>query len=576
MLIFKATPVSIQDTTIIFRGEGKGDFPEQEEIEFITACFKPINRGGATGEIHRDPAEYIYEPLNFLFAMYPTETQYKIFRLYCDIAAEISDFRVLNNLNGISAYVRKIFAILSQQMIDESISRNKDIFIPELNNDQYSRSIIPKPYSGMGLASETFGGSDDSAQFSEYKTEDYKGLLSLSIIARAMMPIFGNMREYLDEGVADKFSNFTIFKVIYSSWVQECTPMNKYRHYLDYQISQKGISAYSAIMEGLSELDLPEYVAAETFIKKMGVFDLYKVDPNHNLIKAVYNYATNGILGTLDKRFSGSIRGKTPPSEKTTMNGEDDKSGVLEDNITKADIRIGDRVTEDYLVSTVDIKRLLESVLDREVSKEEIKLCEEIIHILRSFEPDGLMSNFRDSITANLCATYMSPEMHPYLESEACYKNQGVAITKLIINKHYDVAALAMSSVNKEMSEWNTGSLSRITKENLDEIFDLYKLWNPVSSANKSNSFFNNYVGTSAPHVLTDKRYNNPGSQQIQFWVSKLLIKTYYDTHIPFRFLELCTGASVNGSSNYQKPTNINNILASLVIQIAKENQIGV
>lgn len=576
MLVINATPGSIQESVLVFESAANTGLPLHEEIVFITGKLKPIIRGLDDGYT-RDPAAYIYEPVNYLFSMFPTDTQYRIFCLYRDIELEIvnpsNGLSVVKNVKSISNLVASLFDILTIEMLSLSIERNPDIYIPELNNDRYSRSVISKPYSGLGLESEKFDGAEDSAKYSEYKTEDYRGLITLSMVARLLIPIFGIMIEYIDKDIEPKFKSFVIFRIIYKSWIQECGVMNKYRHYLAYQTSQNIRNKYSASMEGLSEDQIPEYIAADTFVKKMGVFDLYKKDHNHNLIKMVYNYATNTVLGGLDKRFGGSVQGKTPPKEKTTMNGDEDKTGVLEDNVTKTNISIGERIVEDHLVAWYPVEESFKLLLGREATKEELKLQKEIHSLLRKFEPDGLTGNFRDSVTANICDPISSASMYSSLEAEAAYKNQSLAISKLIIKEHYDVAALCMSEIDESHSGWIPIKPSQITKDNRDIIYSLYNIWYPDASANKNNSFYNGYISTLGPSVLTDQRHNNPGVSQINFWVTKLLTNNYYKSRLPERYLTKCVGYSNNENYNYQRPNNINNILAALVIMIASENQ---
>lgn len=576
MLEFKATSISIQETVLVFENNDKNGNKIHEEVIFHTAKLKPIIRGVEQGSTP-DPAVYIYAPVNFLLALFPVETQWAIFEIYRDIEAEITDpvmgFGIDKNIRAINVMVKKLFDILTIDMLTLSIQRDYSIYIPELTNDQYSRSVVSKPYSGLGLESEDFDGVEDSAKYSEYKTEDYRGLIILSLAARLLIPIFGTMMEYIDGTVSSKFITFIVFKCIYGSWLQECSVMEKYRYYLAYQAGQNTRNKFSATMDGLSEDQLPEYMAADTFVKKMGVFDLYKTDPNHNLIKAVYNYATNTILGSLDKKFSGSIRGKTPPKEKTTMSGDEDKSGVLSDNITKTSISVGERVVEDHLVDWITAEKSLAVILERDVTKDEMRIYREIRSLISKYEPDGLTGNFRDSITANLCDSVSDASMHYCLESSAAYKMQSLAITKLIIYGHYDIAALCMATVDEATTSWGVSKPSILTKDNRDIIYNLYRVWYPDSSANKNNSFFNNYISVLGPSVLNDQRYNNPGSRQIATWVTKYLTSNFYKTVLPERYLLQCNGYVENDNYNYQRPNNINNILAMLVIQIASENQ---
>lgn len=578
MLQFKATPLSIVETVLIFEGDSSGKFPEREEIVFTTDALKPKHRGGAAlQDIPRDPADYIYEPINFLFGLLYVDTQYKVFKAYKEIYDTISSSNVKDVIRDIRDRVSDLFNILTLDLMSMGASRNSKIYIPELNSGQFSRSVVAKPYSGIGIVSETFSGTQDTAKYSEYNTEDYRGLVVLSLAARALFPVFGEMTLFLSESIAAKFRNEFIFKVIYGSWLHECAPMQKYRCYINFQVEQNPISkAFSAIMEGVSSIDLGEFIGAETFIKKVGTFDLYKADGNHDLIKSIYNFATGAMMKGLDKKFSGAVRGKTPPSERATlMGGDEDKSSVLENIFTRSDMRIGDRVASDHFTNYMPVESLLKEVLHRDVTEDDIKIYNMVRKTLTTFEPDPTTGKFRDSITANICSDFLSPAFNNYLEAEASYKIQAIAITKLLAHGFYDIAALAMATIDKENSEFITTNPTKLSKDNADTIYDLYRIWWPVRSANKGNSFFSNYVSTNQVAVLTDKRYNNPGSKQIQFWVTKILTKSYYRSKLHKSFLEKSEGYVNDGSSfNYQRPTNINNILAELVILIGKENQI--
>ena len=154
--------------------------------------------------------------------------------------------------------------------------------------------IIPPEIMEVFVADEERKNSADKT----YLKPDYFELISLSMLMRTLMPIFGEYIESTRREVGINFKEFHGIQLLTDTGVLESRPVRKLLDYIgqitkgnDQNGQLKGKYQNSeAILKGSSSLDMDFYLLSQVMVRKLSICDIRGLGPKPNLISQVYNF----------------------------------------------------------------------------------------------------------------------------------------------------------------------------------------------------------------------------------------------------------------------------------------------
>lgn len=219
----------------------------------------------------------------------------------------------------------------------------------------HSRIRIP------GTLKDEYGPDDPPDRI--YLRSHYIELVVLVIALRAMVPVWGAYINNTRDESGNMHKEYMAMHLLrHSSLVSDGsgdggefdihdikrqTPMQRLTVFVDgwvHHILERGPSA-TVILGGLGSTELPEWVLANTVIRKLAISEISATDDASNVITNVYNFISNA-LKSMDKkiggRFGGKVNEKNPPSSSAAS--EEANASIVEMYKVKQKVTDGDLV----------------------------------------------------------------------------------------------------------------------------------------------------------------------------------------------------------------------------------------
>ncbi len=307
----------------------------------------------------------VFEQINLYWQTLPEEQQQNIFNIYKTINDDFIDVNIGSNQslsNVLSGRVKTLMELHNLDNIEKWLVVDYGMRAPDNCTNEYTESI------------ETNTSRDKT-----YTYTDYTKLMSLSVLFRAMIPIWGEYIYLTGKEFGTGHKVFQAFKLMFQSYIMQCPAMVKLATYVRITSSEDGGRLHS-ILEGISSEDFDIVLLGLVVIRRLCIADIKNLKESVNPITFIYMYIKSKIQSDIDG--SGIVEKK--PDNKEFGN-VDDKVSSIEMIRIKGDISPGDEAQLEFSVrDTEAIALKLCSVIDMNFVNKSIKTSNILMqHILQ-------------------------------------------------------------------------------------------------------------------------------------------------------------------------------------------------
>lgn len=483
-----------------------------------------------------------------------------------------TDKAYVNTTFDLFEQINKYWEYISPEKVNEIFSVYKEI--NEIFNQSHHRDVLTKTlyvYVGklldlhdfddvkhwvifrsginfpkQGVLADNYIASPDkpSTRGQTYIRDDYVSLITMTVILRTMIPIWGEFIRVTKSEVKNVYKELYAFKLIYKSKLMESEAMLKLKTYVEYS-TQVGKTKHAPILEGMSSVDFPVWMLGLVVTRRLCVCDIRGTDTEAVVIIHIYNFIDSRVRG-IDNNFSGA--GGIISAKKFDKPTQDNDPGVLEGYKFRQEIQPGDIIAlrhsvEDPMVVAIKIQPNIDPQLVTSALKTSKVLFQNKIQDVQI-------------LLLQWCIKPILPNKAiDYIPKKQIVKLLAVCQAVLIHRGHIELAGLitAKPSVEEDASVISASSSdarSRMPKEMIDELNYLFPHMRKPNGKSKTIKMTNQAFESIDLVVRALNRVS---------WVL-----TLSDTHV-----QKLTGYP--NQRRYTIPSNIRTLLGAVVIQNAKK-----
>lgn len=471
----------------------------------------------------------LFRELNGFWERLHPMVQDKIFEIYQRI------YFVLENLDDTGVAAPELYELV-KALYD---CHDPDHNLEALNHYLYFRTDIVDPPN----LEDTFVENNDSSKTPErtYTRPQYRDLVTMAVALRAMIPVWGEFinRTYKEAGTIWK--EYKAAKLLGYSHLWTCAPMKKLRVYIEAFIPTDKLPV-SAIVEGLSSEDYPEYIMALVLVRRVCLGDISGRNTEVNMVSFIHRFIGAKIKGQ-DNSFGGSIKEKNV--EGSSQESENNHSR-LEAYKMKPEIAAGDIAIIAY---PLEQPLVMAQRLRPTITPELLNRC---------LENSKAMDKLRISeAQMNLIQLVLADEVPPpgmyYMDKKLCLNAMAITQAVLWDAGYFEIAALVSAKTETATEVMQLGAAgtgvarSKILKEQeaaLDLLYPHSKRLPGKQKAKQNNPAFDNVKDLAAQFFKQPWKLNLP-----QDWID-------------------IVSANKN-TKQYNAPLDLHVRLADLALQIA-------
>lgn len=302
----------------------------------------------------------ILDDINGYWATLSPKRQADIWQIYTAI------HKVLNDVNNIALLRREVCrltkALYEQQPFAEIeywCNLKANVVVPPTFKVEYAPEDLPYKQR-------------------TYLAEDYRGLMHLAVWLRPMLPIWAEylvkIKPHFDGQGREKF----VMAALSQSAVVKSKPLLRLQEYIEASVTTES-TTMASLLGTLGSDELPEWLLGLGVVRRVAVGEVGITTDGSTIISNVYNFLFSSTLRTIDRRFGGRVKDKTPQG-----GADDDKASIIENYKMKQEVSDGDLVAND-----VASRRVLDLTLqlDPTVPVEWVTLCHSNLLAIPSFDP---------------------------------------------------------------------------------------------------------------------------------------------------------------------------------------------
>lgn len=399
--------------------------------------------------VTEDPyQDYVFREINAFFKTLPEDRQNKIWNAYVGIR-ELFDanFESIALTSRLKQCISEIYAAMTYEDLYRWAESSPMIHIP--------------------LSLKTAYGENDPVDMT-YLRSDYFDLAVLAVAARPMVPIWGEYIPLIKDDVDNTYKEYASVKLLEKTFLPSCPPWTRLLRYIAASIAHRAKEAtlHSAMLSGLSSSELPEWLLANTLVRRTSMVPLSTRNDGPNLITDVYGYVDGTLQNSGHRRFSGSVS----PKRIT----RDDKMGEKQESLAesykiKQEVPDGDvQMANYYLTMPENVYRAMAPGAD----PLKLKICLAGISVMETQDVHLFQRTLVQwTLHAAVSAGYMNLIRKPSLMN-------AMAVTQALLWEwgFVDLAALLTAQELKQDDEFISlqDSKLKIPQEILDEFQVVY------------------------------------------------------------------------------------------------------
>jgi hypothetical protein len=412
----------------------------EERLTFTISVY-----GKANFQNEYDVFGYINQYWNSL----PENKQQNIFNIYKDIQYGFDNvFDKTDLFDYLTDKVKDLIEAHDLNDIQYWVSIKSDTQIPPGFEESYAHSI-----------------DNNTSREKTYTKNDYSQLVSLSLLLRCMVPVWGEYISHIRQDAGTQFKEYFAFQLLNKSNVINSVPMTKLSSYIEHIVGADNFDANN-VLNGICSEDYGYWLTALVCIRRLCLGDIRGLDPKAHLITLIYKFIIQKIRNT-DNDFTNVVKEKT--FDDRAPDGEN-KISTLERYKIKTNISLGDIVELEYSMKDIrDCASKLSSILDPNMLERSLYTSRELMqHRLLDPQVSLLRWVFKPVI---------SPKGLMYLPKSMIVDALGALEAVLWARGHKYLAILVTSYPiisEKEMIISPVDSKMRVPKEMTDELDILY------------------------------------------------------------------------------------------------------
>lgn len=447
-------------------------------LNFSASCFgkKSFLKDDMGEDSHFD----VFKEINEFWSLLPFDQQTYIFDLYCQIANIFND-----TLDARPLHIRlneKVVELVDYHdfaIMRDWIKYHSAIRIPDIIKSEYVENIDQK-------------GSRDQT----YIRSDYIDLLTIALILRTMIPIWGEHILNNRKETGNQFKEFYAFKLIRNTKLIQTPAYDKLRLYIDLAVGDDKYD-YMTIISGVSSEDFPEWMLGLVSIRRLCVGDITgtsSMDPRATLVSSIWKFVTQKVK-SCDNKGDNTVKEKELDQSKGDLS---DKLSELERYKIKYRISLGEIQEIEYGATQYQqIAYRLCPTLPQESLSNALSTCRELLN-----HP---IMECQLTLMRWVLKPVISPRGAMYLSKQIIVNLLGITQAVLWYRGHHYLALQSTSRAKVFDNEYyisGSDSKGRLTKENLAELDKLYP-YQKLSSSKKVPAKPTNFAVRSI-EILTD------------------------------------------------------------------------
>lgn len=334
--------------------------------------------------------------------------------------------------------------------------------------------IVPEKFDEVYIPSDERPGNREKT----YTKPDYRGLVSMTLALRVMIPVWGEFIYRTKGETGTNFKEMFAGQLLMMSKLAHSSPMEKLRIYVDSNIqTDKPMS--SAIIGGISSEDYGQWLLNLVLVRRLCVGDIGGLDPQTNLVAFIYNFMAQKLTGNNNSSFGEMIKDKPFESGDSSS---DHNASRLEGYKIKQEAPMGDMVIYDHFMENpFHVGQLLMPNMDME-------LLRTFLHHTQALGQERL-SSAQIILTQWMLKPVISPRSIVHLSKKKTISAIAVAQTALWQTGHKELAALIGAIATGNGNETQLGGINpsaRLHKEQMDELIKLYPYNKVLSTKQKT------------------------------------------------------------------------------------------
>lgn len=260
-----------------------------------------------------------FKELNGYLAWMPGPKRNKVWECYVEIRRILNDNPPLDPLcNQLSKQVKILFDLITMD--------DMSYWLNFYGNVKYPTNLVDEC------------DPDDPSPDNTYTVKDYNGLVVLTAVTRAMVVVWGEFMQLTGKSIGPDWKEYLANRLLTSSAVWESEPIKRLERYIISRMS-RNTDTDPAILDSLSQDEVPEWLIANVLIKRIAIGDINDVPGQGNIIKSIFNFVSSKLNGMANSFSSGGIR------ERISEKSDDSEVGggsILEMFRVKQALTVGD------------------------------------------------------------------------------------------------------------------------------------------------------------------------------------------------------------------------------------------
>lgn len=326
-----------------------------------------------------------------------------------------------------------------------------------LNTYQY----INPPASLPEKIDETVDGSFKRSQ--TYTKSEYYDLAALTIVSKFMIGPYGEYSTSMSHKLQTGMLEFSIFNIIKRHELFKSEPAQKLLGLAENIYEAASVMTYSIIMTKLlPESEIPNWLMATIFLKKMPINDLTKDNSSKNIITNAYNAANNSLKNNTN--VASKIRDKSPTSD-----GEETES-VIEQYRMTSELAPGTVEEFNWVLSDPYFQ------LDYLGLNDYANVLEDALKFTEIMRNKNVMPIATVHLISNVLDELLDPRAFWHVRIDGMVNALCIAFTYLWSKDMHELALLltAMEIETDIMTISQTVSRTKVTKDTLDTLDSYY------------------------------------------------------------------------------------------------------
>lgn len=390
----------------------------------------------------------VFDEINAYWASLPNEKRDAIWQIYKEARDTLdTHYDIAALRKPLVGLVKRLYDIMQFDAVEQWL-HFQGVRLPTTLKEQYDPRDIPEQ---------------------TYLKNDYMGLVTLAVILRPMLPIWGEFIGLTHKEAGNAFKEYQALKLLHDASVMLTQPMERLKAYIQAFVDrafQPGLSS-SALLNGLSSSELLNYILGLTVVRRLTVGQINARDDNSSLISNVHQYIQNN-LKSLDRKVgvqkfggNGRVVDKRGPEDSP----DDNKASVVELYKIKQETADGELVF--LSIHTEEVASMV-AAIDPTIPPEYLQLC---LDAVGSIETAG-MEPHQYALVQYVTDAVIPAQGINELPKPSLLRAFAVTQAALWHWQFYDLAALVTATplpVHEDEIKAFTEGRARIPKELMEE-----------------------------------------------------------------------------------------------------------